>query len=319
MMSNEWLPPGKRAAIIWTIDDVFPGKASDGYDGGGDLDSGALGHVRWLLDRHPELWVTLYTTPDWRETSPYPTRSVVKRIPVLRDRLHLTRLHPPRTMSLARHPQFTGFLKNLPRTEVALHGLHHIHPGRTVLVEFQNQSPDQCREILAEGLGIFEDAGLPVPMGMTPPGWNAPPALQEAMAGLGFNYLTSARDIITGISPTATTKMSGLTGVSLIYPQLIADGRLVHMTANFQATSSPDRARAILDEGGLLSIKSHIIKEAFGHIALDGVDSLYMNYLDVLFSLLKAEYGDEIWWTSAAEVADRILQSLPSVDGRRQA
>jgi hypothetical protein len=62
-----WLPDGKRAAVCFSIDDIHPGRSADDYDGGGDLDAGALGHVRRLLERHPRLWVTLFTTPDWRE------------------------------------------------------------------------------------------------------------------------------------------------------------------------------------------------------------------------------------------------------------
>jgi hypothetical protein len=309
VLTDNWLPAGKRAAVIWTIDDIFPGKTRDGYDGGGDLDEGALGRVHWLLDRHPELWVTLFTTPDWRETTPFPTRTVIKRIPVLRDRCYLTGLHPRGSMRLNRHPEFTAYLKNLPRTEIALHGLHHVHPGRKIVVEFQDQSTGKCREILAEGLRIFEEADLPFPNGMTPPGWNAPPALIEAMCDEGFKYLSSARDIFSEINPAATAHMSGLSGVSLIFPEVIANGRLVHLTANFQATSPQDRAFEILRAGGLLSIKSHIIKEAYGRVQLDGVDQLYMNYLDVLFDRIKAEFGEDIWWTTSAEVARTTLRT----------
>jgi hypothetical protein len=58
---------------------------------------------------------------------------------------------------------------------------------------------------------------------------------------------------------------------------------LLHISTNFQATSSPERAFEILDTGGILSIKAHITKNVPGHIHLDGVDDLYMNYLDRLF------------------------------------
>ena len=69
---RDWLPPGKRAAVCFTIDDVHPGKSADHYDGGGDLGNGALGRVTELLERHPDLHVTLFTTADWREISPTP-------------------------------------------------------------------------------------------------------------------------------------------------------------------------------------------------------------------------------------------------------
>ena len=258
-----------------------------------------------LLDRHPELQVTLCATPDWREITPFPTRLLVNRVPVVRDRVHLTRLRPKGAMSLSSHPDFVSYLKGLPQTEVALHGLHHVHPGRTILIEFQKQSVDECREILAEDLAIFEAAGLDRPAGMTPPGWNAPPNLIKAMGDLGFDYLTSARDILTPVARDAKTNMSGLKGVSLIYPELLPNG-LVHLSANFQATSERERAFEILEAGGVLSIKSHIVKHAYGHTALDGVDQLYMNYLDLLIETIKGTYGDSIWWPSVAELANRV-------------
>lgn len=49
--------------------------------------------------------------------------------------------------------------------------------------------------------------------------------------------------------------MSGLTGTSLIEPQWGCGG-LVNFTTNYQATSTIDRAKAIVDHGGLLAIKA---------------------------------------------------------------
>ena len=50
-----WKPKNKKAAICFTIDDIHPGKSSDLYEAGGDLDKGALKHVIRLLNRHPKL------------------------------------------------------------------------------------------------------------------------------------------------------------------------------------------------------------------------------------------------------------------------
>jgi hypothetical protein len=300
--ATDWLPSGKRAAVCFTIDDIHPGRARDGYDGGGDLGAGALGLVHRLLERHPSFKVTLFTTPDWRETTPKPT-SPLRFVPWVRDRVYLAPMHPPGTMRLSRHPDFVRYLKGLPRTEIALHGLHHVHPGPTVLVEFQQQSAETCTAILRESMRLFEEAGLPYVKGMTPPGWNAPPGLIEAMAHLGFDFLASARDIKTPVSAGATCNMSGLKGVSMVRPEWIAGGRLLHVPANFQATSPIERAVELIECGGLVSIKAHIVKSAHGHVALDGVDALYMNYLDVLLSRLEDRYGDTLWWTTMGELA----------------
>lgn len=304
MASASWLPEGKTAAIVFSIDDIHPGRKEDGYDGGGDLGDGALGQVRWLLDRQPRLHVTLFTTPDWRETSPTPT-SPLRHVPWVRDRAYLARLHPPGKMRLDRHPAFVRYLKEMPRTSIGLHGLHHVHPGPTVLVEFQKQSRARCARVLRDAMDIFDRAGLPFVRGMTPPGWNAPPSLVGAMADLDLDFLCSARDILTPIAKGAKAAMSGLRGVSLLEPELLEGGRLVHITANFQATSRPERAFAVLDAGGVLHIKAHIVKDAYGHVALDGVDALYMNYLDTLLSLVDARYGERIWWTSLDALAHR--------------
>jgi hypothetical protein len=311
---RDWLPPGKRAAVCFTIDDVHPGRARDGYDGGGDLGEGALGLVHRLLERHPQFKVTLFTTPDWRETTPKPT-SPLRFLPWLRDRVYLAPMHPPGTMRLSRHPDFVQYLKGLPRTEVALHGLHHVHPGPTVLVEFQHQSAETCEAVLRESMRLFDEAGLPYVRGMTPPGWNAPPGLIEAMARLGFDFLASARDIKTPVTPNAICNMSGIKGVSMVRPEWIAQGRLLHVPANFQATSPIERALELIECGGLVSIKAHIVKSAYGHVALDGVDALYMNYLDVVLSRLEDRYGDALWWTTMGEIAKAAAARRPTTGG----
>jgi hypothetical protein len=305
-----WLSPGKRAAIVFTIDDIHPGTSRDAYEAGGDLGAGALGHIARLLDKHPKLKVALYVTADWREISPRPTRTLLARVPVLRDRVYLTKVHPRGTMRVDRHPAFVRYLNSLPRTELGLHGLHHIHTGPTVLVEFQEQSQPACARILQNAMNILDRAGLQYVRGMTPPGWNAPRALIDAMTELGFAYVASARDVKTPVAVGATAQMSGLRDVKLFEPQIVGSGRLVHVPTNFQATSDKERAIAIVEQGGLLSIKGHIIKKAFDYVALDGIDELYCNYLDALFALLEDRYGDSLEWTTPNELASRMTSDV---------
>ncbi|MFC1853994.1 hypothetical protein ACFL27_27735 [candidate division CSSED10-310 bacterium] len=115
-------------------------------------------------------------------------------------------------------------------------------------------------------------------------------------------FLASSRDIHTPIRPQATTNMSGLKGNSLIYPNWLCDGKLLHFTSNFQATYPFERALEILECGGLLAIKAHAIKNCLGYISPDGLDEVYRNYLDVLFKIIIDQYGDTIWWTSMGEI-----------------
>jgi len=304
---RDFLPPGKRAAVVFTIDDVHPGKSSEHYDGGGDCGNGALGLVSELLRRNDPLRVTLFTTADWREISPMPSR-VLSRIPVVRDRFYLARILPEGSRQIDRHPEFLAYVKAMPRTEVGFHGLHHIHPGVHLHVEFQDDSLESHRRKLRRMREIFDASGLAYVRGMCPPGWNAPPLLLQAMAEQDFEFVASARDIKTPITPDAITDMSGLRGCSLIYPTRLPSG-LLHFTTNFQATSRWERARDIVDAGGLLAIKAHIVKDALGFVALDGVDPVYCNLLDLLCSRLRREYGDALWWTSMGELATHLRSS----------
>lgn len=303
MKVRNWLPCGKEAAVCFTIDDVHPGRSADAYEAGGDLDRGALGHVSWLLERHPQLHVTLFVTADWREISPALTRRAAARLPVVRDSIFLAKTLPPSTMRLSRHPGFVEYLKSLPRTDVALHGLHHIRKGHRIAAEFYGRKREECAAMIAEAIAVFREAGLIYSAGMCPPSWDLSEELAEAMVENGLIFAASARDIRTPVSRDAVSAMSGLRGVSLIYPERIQEGRLVHFTTNFQATSPLDRALEIAAMNGLLAIKAHIIKNACGHIALDGMDELYRNYLDLVFSELERRYGDSLWWTSMAEIA----------------
>lgn len=304
-MRAPWLPDHYDAAVTFSIDDIFPGRSSDAYEAGGDLGEGALGHVAWLLERHPRLRVTLFTAPDWRELSAFPTRRLLARVPRLRDRVMLAATLRPGTMRLDRHPDFVEYLRELPRTEVGLHGLHHVNRGVRIPVEFAGRGRAECTEMLRRALEIFEMAGLPKPRGMSPPGWDIHEDLAGAMATVGLEYVASARDLITPVTNDATTAMSGLHGVPLVHPALVFGGQLVHVPSNFSATNPLERALELGAAGGLVSIKAHIVKTAFGHVMLDGLDALYRNYIDVVLSRLEDRYGDGLWFATMADVAER--------------
>jgi hypothetical protein len=318
-----WLPAGKRAAVCFNVDDIHPATSRDEFDAGGDLGRGALGNVERLLYGHPQLRVTLFVTPDWRLRRLVPTRGWLTRVPLLRERIHWAPLTPRGHFRVDRFPDFVAYLNALPRTDCALHGLNHAHPGPRMAVEFQQQSRGECGSLLQEARDIFETAGLRHVPGFAAPAWNTPPALCEALSDADFHFFTSARDIDTPIGGGARSAGSGLRGASLLRPvwiQCASNGdatrapsgprRLVHFTTNFQATSSIERARAIIEAGGLLSIKAHIFKFGGGVTMLDGLDGDYCDYLERLWSELEGEYGDALWWTTFAEIASRCRVTL---------
>jgi hypothetical protein len=304
-----WLPAGKTAAVCFSIDDVHPGTSHDRYEGGGDLGAGHLGRLVRLLRRHPQLKATLCVTPDWRLDSLVPNTGFWRRVPWLNRYVQWTRLQPEGRFRIDRHPTMVSFLNGLERCEIVPHGLHHAHAGPRLATEFQDESEDRCAAVVAQSLAIFRSAKLRFVNGYVPPAWNAPPGLIGALGRMGFEFLSSARDLQTPISPEAVTAMSGLAGVSLIYPQLVGDRGLVHLSCNFQATSPLDRALEILECGGLLHIKAHIFKSDGRHVMADGLDDLYCNYLDLLFGELERRLGKHLWWAHLSEVAQRVRQT----------
>ena len=229
-----WRRPGKTAAVVMSVDDVFPGTSQSAYEAGGDLERGVLGRLLWLLERHPQLQLTLFVTPDWRRISPVAHR-FWRHVPWLRDRVYLARVLPKGTMDIRSHPEFVAFLNSMSRTEIAVHGLHHIHQGNSISVEFQHQEREACAGMLAEAIRIFEESGLRYVRGLQPPGWNCGLALQQACRDVGIEWLASARDIQTPVSKDAKTAMSGLSGVSMLFPERIAPN-LMHISTS----SAPD-------------------------------------------------------------------------------
>ncbi len=297
---------GKKAAVCFTVDDVSPLKKTDPYEGGGDLLEGGLGKLKWLLDRHPQLKATLFTTANWREIEARPTRKLLAKIPWLRDRMYLAKRLKRDSMRLDKHPEFVQFLNETGCFEIGLHGLHHCHKGPVIPVEFQNETRAHFDAVLREMLAIFKEAGLRHVPGLCPPGWNAPEPLLEAAIDNNIEFVASARDVLTPISPEAQTNMSGIKGLPLIYPAFISDKKLIHFPTNFQATSRAERAFEIIKHGGLLCIKAHIVDCGM----FDSVKDVYMNYLDLLFSQIEKTYGDQICWTTVGQMNARIRAQL---------
>jgi hypothetical protein len=279
-------------AVCFSVDDVHPAPIA----------MEALGHLQWLQQRHPQLRVTLFTTADWRTVDPYPTRRLLRRIPIVRDRVFTVPVLRRGTFRLDRHEGFCAMLRGWPGVELALHGLHHVRTGLKPVHEFAGRSAAECRGAIESAMRVFESARLPIVRGMSPPGWDAAPELLSAMRAAGLTFVASARDLDTPPSPDAVANGSGLRGVSLIHPQRIEPG-LVHFPTNFQATSPIERALAILECGGLLSVKAHLLAESGSYRALDGLTTAYRDYLDRVFCTIEDRFGDGERWTSMGELA----------------
>jgi peptidoglycan/xylan/chitin deacetylase (PgdA/CDA1 family) len=308
-----WLPPGKVAAVCLSLDDVHPGRSTGDYEAGGDLAAGVLGRLERLLELHQPLRATLFVTPAWRERSPVPTRRRLARLPVGRNVLHLAPRLGRKVMRLGRHPEFGAYLRGRPCFELAVHGLYHVARGARPTDEFAGLGVARARRRLRRARWLFERAGLSVEPGFCPPGWALPPALARALAAEGFRWVSAARDLDTPVDPSARTGVSGLPGALLLAPEWLGARQLVHFPVNFQATSSDARAEGILAAGGLLSVKAHAVKDALGHIALDGLDEAYCARLDRLFGRLRGRYGDALWWTTMGEISARVWNARTTV------
>jgi hypothetical protein len=305
------LKPGHTAAVCLTVDDVHP-TAADGDDGVGAIGRRALDHLTWLLDRHPRLRVTLFCTPDWRSRSVQPTRRWTQRMPGLRRWSYATRILPRGTLRFDRHPLFAAALRAMPRVEFALHGLHHVRRGPQPVGEFQELSFPQCRRRLVEARRIMDAAGIEAVAGFAPPNWSTTPALLDALVDQRFQFVTSARDLETAVTPAARTAGSGMQDRSLIHPEWIAGRPLVHVTTNFQASCPIRRALDVVEHGGLLALKAHLLKRLGAYEAMDGLDAEYVGFLDRVLSDVEDRSGGAIWWTTMGEVAARMWEQPPS-------
>jgi hypothetical protein len=230
---------------------------------------------------------------------------------MFRDKFYLSKVLKKGTMSLENHPEFVSFLNQNKQFEIACHGLHHVHKGLKIPVEFQNQTKQEFQEIVKDMIHIFDKSKIDYVKGICPPGWNAPQQLIEVLQENDFSFLASSRDVKTPISKKAKANMSGLQGVSLLYPELLSN-KLIHFPSNMQANNSIDRIFDIIENEGLVSIKGHMIKRILNYVAIDGIDELYVNYLDCIFTEIENRYGDSIWWTTMGEMATYIKQNNKS-------
>ena len=308
-----WLPVGATAAVCFSVDDLHPTAGEDG-EAIGSAARRAIDYLEWLLSRHGQLRATLFTTADWRSKAATPARNWRQRMPVVRHFCHAANVLPRGTLRLDRHAEFAAWLRGLRNVDFALHGVHHVRRGPAYLQEFVGRSRRQCKHMILTAQRIMAAAGLQTVAGLAPPAWTAPPELLQAMADLDMLFIASARDLDTPIALDALTRGSGLRDVSLITPQILPFGRLVHIATNFQATSSIDRAIAIIEAGGLLSVKAHLLKRMGSYQALDGLDRAYVEYLDRVFMRLEDEYGDHIWWTTMADIAVHMRARMQSAE-----
>lgn len=300
------IPNGKRAIILFSLDDCHPASSVQGYEAGGDLEQGVLGRLQRLLLRHSDLRCTLFLAASWRERALQTllTRKIFETFSFLRDKLYFVKIWPEETFRLERHASFVKLICSLPRVEIASHGLYHIQRGLHYAQEFAKLDRKECFRRLGMIESIFKRAGLPKPLGFAPPGWGYSDVLLESLVQYGYRYVACSRDLNSPIKPNALTNGHGICGVSLTRPQRLHGLPLIHIPCNWSATSTIERAEQIIECGGVLSIKAHAIKKMGSYVSKDGLDESYCDYLDCLFTHLRVTYGDQLWCATMKEVAE---------------
>jgi hypothetical protein len=307
--NNNFYPDSKRAAVVVSFDDVRPDINGMVHETGG-VSNGVLRAIASLQQNHPQLVITLFTVPHWREKNPFPTRRWLSRIPIWNRYFYLAPVWPEQVLSLERHPEFCRYLGSLPRIEIAVHGLYHVSKGHPVYEEFRHLSFKECLRRLERAEAIFERAELSYVKGFSPPGWDVSPALLRALQMRHYKYLASARDLQSGITAGAVSSASGIHDLPLLFPAMVPGTDIVHIPANWSRTSTLERADRILELGGILSIKGHAIKQGYGYTAMDGLDEAYYHYLDKLFSHIEQRWGGSLWWTSMGDLSAYYRSNL---------
>jgi hypothetical protein len=303
LKSHKFYPDSKHAAVVVSFDDVHPDINGVVHDSGTVSNDGVLRAIASLQQKHPQLVVTLFTVPHWREKNPFPTRRWLSRLPIWNRYFYLAPVWPEQVLSLEGHPEFCRYLGSLPRVEIAVHGLYHVSKGQPVFEEFRRLSFKECLRRLERAEAIFARAELSYVKGFSPPGWEVSPALLRALQMRHYQYLASARDLKTEINAGAVSNASGMHDLPLLFPARVPGTDIIHIPANWSRTSTMERADRILDLGGVLSIKGHAVKQEYGYTAVDGLDEAYYHYLDELFCHIEQRWGESLWWTSMGDLS----------------
>lgn len=279
-------PEGKLAAFNLQFDDASAKDGvSDPYDYGGNPDGALVRSYLRLLEEEPELQVTLFVIPD----------------PTFREKGFYRGVVPDGTWALDRRWAFSAFLKTLPRTEIANHGLHHYQDEVRYFLkarEFEFKTRAECRETIDRSQAIFERAGF-LPIGFKPSGWgighNADFGLLEALSDSGFSYVA------------LSSPVSGLNWdrnrVSNIYPQFV--GGLLNIPQNVSLSwALPVILKtidAIIERRGVVTIQGHFCEQ--DRWMEDGIGPRMVEKIRDVMAYVKARYSDQIWFAQLADIA----------------
>jgi hypothetical protein len=172
----------KRSVFVVGVDDVHPESSSVGWDCGGDLEQGALGLISNFLNRHPQVKIPLFVTPNWRmpaieefsslkrkiamlDKSVF--RSCIKRVLIRRLKFNAYPIVSERYRDWCRYLE--GFVSQ-GRIGIGVHGLYHFQNGLPFSAEFEHLDRERARKRLRQAKSLFAEANLTYERGFAPLG-----------------------------------------------------------------------------------------------------------------------------------------------------
>lgn len=307
-------PKNYVSAFTIGIDDIHPECSENGCDCGGDLEEGALRLLVNLLESHPQIKVTLFITPDWIfKPQRLGIRFIQRHISrgglfdrILTERLQRTWSHGQFRIDDKRYEGWRAFLKGMASSgkfNLAFHGLHHFQSYVRYPCEFLHADSDKCRLKLRTAKELFDKTGLPYTMGFAPPGWGVTENLIDALVKENFNYIAGCADAESPVSPKTLCNGAGIKGVPLYFPSIIK-GKLMNIPRNWDLEgSSIERAKQIIEIGGLIGVHGHIADNYHGNKIGNGVTPENVKHLDELICFLEQNYPNKIWFTTFNDLA----------------
>jgi len=309
----EW-PDGYRSALVIGIDDVHPESSAEGCDCGGDLEGGVLSLLTDFLERHPQVKITLFVTPDWLYL-PQPTgfRFIQRRfsrgslVDSLLIKLFQRRWPDGRfRIDQEQYRKWCAFIKRKVsdgKLSIGIHGLQHFQTYVRYSAEFLYPNTDECRQKLRTAKTLFNGANLPYTMGFAPPGWGITNSLIDALVSESFNYIAGCADADSPVSPAGLCKGAGIQGLPIYFPSVIKD-KLVNVPRNWDlGKSSVERAEQIVKIGGLIGVHGHIADVYHGNKLENGVTQKNVQHLDELLHFLEENHPNKVWFTAFNDVA----------------
>jgi peptidoglycan/xylan/chitin deacetylase (PgdA/CDA1 family) len=258
--------------IAWGIDDVRP----DTYC------TASLKLLNDFMETYP-VKITFFVTADWVYQPP-PNFWKYDYFGIFPRFFRLKSL-PSGTLRIDKHREWFNLPQNFA---IAAHGLHHFRQARWPATEFNGLGYDESFTRIKAMKELFESIGI-TPVGFSPPGWAVTDDMLLALKNLGFKYVGGSADTVCKVDELSRSSEAGIKGVSPFCPQEI--GGLLNIPRNWDiATSDFERGIRIADNGGIVSLHSHMVADYFGEKLRNGITEENLKRVEKLLRGLENKY-----------------------------